>query len=74
MKTHDLNQKPKGTSPSHIIYHISHREGAPWTRIGAAWPTRSGSGLRLQLDLVPIDGGTITLLPNEADERDGGQQ
>ena len=74
MKTHDSNQKPKGTPPSHLIFHIPDRDGAPFTRIGAAWPTKNGNGLRLQLDLVPIAGGTITLQINEAPDDQGGQQ
>lgn len=76
MNTHDQQTtKRKGTPPSHIIYHVADRDGAPWTRIGAAWPTKSKSGLRLQFDLVPIAGGTITLQPNEAegDRGEGGQ-
>ncbi len=74
MKTHDSNQNRKGTPPSYIIYHVADRDGAPFTRIGAAWPTKSEKGLRLQLDLVPIQGGTITLMPNEAESEQGGQQ
>ena len=50
--------------PTHIVYH--GREGKEkkmyWTRVGAAWPTRNGNGLNVQLDFVPLD-GRITVLP-----------
>jgi hypothetical protein len=57
-------QARRGNPPTHILYFIPDREGAPWTRIGAAWPTR-GEGFRIAQDLTPCGGGTIILWPAE---------
>jgi hypothetical protein len=66
----------KAKSPDLIAYHVANgRDGgkAFFTRIGAAWKTESGKGFNLRLDLIPVDGSTITLLPYEprADEAAG---
>lgn len=38
-----------------------------WTPIGAAWPTRSGKGFNIRLDMIPVGwDGRFTLV--EADE------
>ena len=43
----------------------SERKNAPWTRIGAQWPTKNGEGHRQVLDMVPMAAGSIVVLPNE---------
>ena len=56
--------------PTLIAYTVKDRgEGqkAFWTRIGAAWPHGSGSGLSIQLDALPLD-GRIVLTEPKADE------
>lgn len=62
------NPKPPargGNAPSHIVWFVPEREGAPWTRIGRCWPTKTGKGLRLALDLAPLGAGSLLVLPNE---------
>ena len=34
-----------------------------FTKVGAAWPTRSGNGLRLDLQAFPVDGRLILMPP-----------
>ena len=53
-----------GNPPSHIVWFVPERENAPWTRIGAQWPTKAGTGFRQVLNFVPIGGGNIVVLPN----------
>ena len=55
----------KGKPPSHIVWFVPERDKAPWTRIGAQWPTRNGKGYRQALDMVPLGQGNIIVLPNE---------
>ncbi len=60
--------RTKANGPDLIAYHVANgKKGGKgyFTRIGAAWKTESGKGFNLRLDLVPADGGTITLLPYE---------
>jgi hypothetical protein len=55
--------------PTLIAYSVKDREGqkAIWTRIGAAWPHGTGTGLSIQLDALPID-GRIVLTEPKADD------
>ena len=55
----------KGTPPSHIVWFVPDRDKAPWTRIGAQWPTKNGKGYRQVLDMMPLGLGNILVLPNE---------
>lgn len=63
-----------GNQPSHIVWFVPERDNAPWTRIGAQWPTRNGTGFRQDLNFVPLCGGNIVVLPHEAksDEDEAG--
>lgn len=61
---------PKG--PSHLVWFVPDRENAPWTRLGAAWPTKTGKGLRLNLELMPVAPGSLLILPNEPREEGEG--
>lgn len=68
--SNDTNTETKpatGKAPTHLAYHV--RDGKDegkgfWTRIGAAWPVKSGKGFRIQLDVVPLN-GSIHLLIND---------
>jgi len=61
-----MSQQEKKT-PALIAYHVTEGEKGFWTRIGAAWTHKDGKGLTLQLDLVPVAGGSIVLRsPKEA--------
>jgi hypothetical protein len=52
-------------APSHTLWFVPERENAPWTRIGAQWPTKDGTGFRIALDMVPIASGSVVALPFE---------
>lgn len=66
--TSKTNTKPEARqsrAPSHIVFFAPEREGAPWTRIGAMWPTQKGNGFRQALDFIPNGPGSIVVLPND---------
>lgn len=70
----DVNQTP-GRKPNFIAYHVT--EGGDddkkgfWTRIGAAWGHKDGKGLTIDLELLPVGTGKITLrVPEEKKARD----
>jgi len=52
-------------APSHLIWFVPNRENAPWTRIGAQWPIKDGTGFRMALDMMPVGEGSIVALPYE---------
>lgn len=61
--TNETNEARNAKAPSHIVYQVRNgKDKGYFTRIGAAWPTKNGSGLNVQLDAVPLD-GRLTLLP-----------
>jgi hypothetical protein len=43
------------------------KKAKTWTRIGAAFPHRDGTGLSVQLRAMPLD-GRIVLLPPDGDD------
>ena len=50
--------------PAFVIKHARENGDRKfWSKIGAAWPTKSGDGYRLQLDYIPTVGNDIYLLP-----------
>ena len=51
--------------PAFIVWFVPEREEAPWSRIGALWPTKSGKGYRMNLELMPVALGSTVILPNE---------
>ena len=56
------------STPPLDAYAIKERgkgKKAFWTRIGRAWPHRSGTGFNLELEALPID-GKIVLMPPKA--------
>lgn len=53
--------------PAFIAYHVPDRENAYWTRIGAAWAHKDGKGFSLELELMPVASGRITLRAYEPD-------
>lgn len=55
----------KKNTPSHTVWFVrtvGEKKKDLWTRIGAAWQHKSGSGLNLQLDLFPNAQGKIIVL------------
>lgn len=61
-----MSENTRNTSaPSHIVWFAPDRENAPWTRIGAQWPTKNGKSFRQVLNVVPSTPGRIFVRPNE---------
>ena len=65
MTTRTSTPARTGKAPSHIVWFVPEREGAPWARIGGCWPTKTGKGLRLALELAPLAPGSLLVPPNE---------
>lgn len=64
-------------TPSHILYHgkaTSKAKGSKkiWTRIGAAWPNKSGKGSTITWEYLPLADGITIMLPY--DQRHDGLQ
>jgi hypothetical protein len=58
--------------PSLIAYTVKNRgrnQSAIWTRIGAAWPHKDGTGFSIELEATPVD-GRVVLMPPKADEEE----
>ena len=53
------------TAPSHIVWFAPDRQNAPWTRIGAQWPTRNGKSFRQVLTVFPTSPGRIFVCRNQ---------
>lgn len=52
--------------PSLIAYTVKNRRKGQkpiWTRIGAAWPHGSGTGLSIELEALPVDGRLVLIEP-----------
>ena len=57
--TNQDQQATEAKGPDFIAFHVSGEgKKSYWTRIGAAWKHKDGEGMNLQIDLVPIGGGT----------------
>ena len=60
----------QGSKPDLIAYHVrqgKNQDKGFWTRIGAAWATKSGDGYNVSLDCLPTD-GRLVLIPPKADD------
>ena len=69
--TDNTNTQPIASkTPSHIASQIRGREGEKsfFTRIGAAWPNKNGTGFNIQLDALPLDGRIALLVPSDKTE------
>ena len=65
-------------APSYIIYHgkATGKDKAGkkiWTRIGAAWPNKSGTGFSLTLEYQLLADGITVMLPYDQQRPDGFQ-
>ncbi len=61
--------------PTFLAYAVKDRgrnQRAIWTRIGAAWPHREGTGLSIELEALPIDGRIVLMEPKPDDEMSNG--
>ncbi len=54
-----------GNTPAFIVWFVPERDKAPWSRIGALWPTKSGKGYNMTLELIPAAQGSTVILPYE---------
>src|SRR5919198_2501014 len=59
-------------TPTYILYHGRNtgkdKDGKKiWTRIGAAWPNKSGKGYNLSWDYLPLGDGLTVMLPYDKD-------
>jgi hypothetical protein len=45
------------------------KKAKTWTRIGAAFPHRDGTGFNIQLRAFPLDGRIVLLPPDSGEER-----
>ena len=59
--------------PTHDVFYVKDlgkdKKGF-WTKIGAAWQHREGTGFQMKLDLIPADpnAGDLVILEAKADE------
>ena len=55
--------------PTHHVYFVKDQKSQGpdekskgiWTKIGAAWPHKDGKGFNLELELLPIGTGKLTV-------------
>lgn len=53
-------ERPDGTNATKAFY----------TRIGAGWPIKNGTGISIQLDALPVNGRLIVLEISEDEQED----
>lgn len=60
------NNQPSTNKPTLYAYQVRDTSDGKgyWTRIGAAWPTKSG-GFSIQLESLPLDGRIVCQPPRE---------
>ena len=68
-----MTKNTSSNTPTHIVWFAPEREGAPWIRIGALWPTKKEGGFRMHLELTPVAAGSTIILPNEPRETAQGE-
>jgi hypothetical protein len=64
----------KSNPPAFVAYHVSDqgRGRKFWTRLGSAWTHKSGEGLTIFVNVLPIDfDGRIVLMPPKEQDDDG---
>ena len=64
---------PVHNGPAYVVWFVPEREGAPWSRIGALWPTKSGKGFHMSLELMPVAKGSTLIMPYEPRETGKGE-
>jgi hypothetical protein len=62
-------------TPAYIAYHVKETTAGEqgekrgvWTRVGAAWPNKSGKGFNLTWDYIPLRDGLTVMLPFDKDD------
>ena len=50
----------------HVYSVIERKDEKPyWHKIGAAWPTKTGDGFRIDLNSLPLTGNLMLMPPKE---------
>jgi hypothetical protein len=52
-------------------YEANGKTQKRWTKIGAAFPHKEGTGFNIELKAFPVDGRLVVLSPDPADDRNG---
>ena len=71
--TRPVQQALPGSAPTHLnVYTVEEYEsngktGKRWTKVGAAFPHKEGSGLNIELSAIPLDGRLVVLPPDTDD-------
>lgn len=67
-------------TPNHLnVFVVEEFEGKngkarSWIKVGAAFPTRDGTGFTLELRAIPLDGRLVILPPQPIEEREPEQK
>lgn len=65
------NTKPKN-KPEFALFSVQGEgDAARWSRIGAAWPHKDGSGFSIKLESLPLSGRIV--MRREDAEKGGAQ-
>ena len=60
-------------TPTYILYHGRNTSKDKdskkiWTRIGAVWANKNGTGFNLMWDYLPLEDGLTVMLPFDKDD------
>jgi hypothetical protein len=75
--TRPVQQPLPGSVPTHLNvftveeYESNGKSGKRWTKVGAAFPHKEGSGFSIELSAIPLDGRLVVLPPADDDGRNG---
>ena len=71
-RTHCTRRGP-GTNYLNVFtveeYESDGKTGQKWTKIGAAFPHKEGTGFNIELEAFPVDGRLVVLPPDSDDSR-----
>jgi hypothetical protein len=69
-----VQQSLPGSAPTHLNvftveeYESNGKTGKRWTKIGAAFPHKEGTGFSIELSAIPLDGRLVVLPPDGNDD------
>ncbi|MGF1626899.1 MAG: hypothetical protein ACFCVH_18620 [Alphaproteobacteria bacterium] len=69
-----MSSRVTSNPPAFVAYHVSDqgRGRKFWTRLGGVWPHKSGEGMTVFVNVLPIDfDGRIVLMPPKEQDEDG---
>jgi hypothetical protein len=79
-RNQQTNDKPAtAAAPAHTYLNVftveefesNGKTAKRWTKIGAAFPHKEGSGFSIELRAFPIDGRLVVLPPDTDESRNG---